>query len=250
MEMKYNDRTGEFEEEKQGNKPSTVRSHTTSASSQPSRPSSSPSPSLGSDDPGGCLSFISLFVLIVVGCAFAFICYQACSDTTGSSSSSAPQNVPSTYQNVNNAASDFSVSSDAPKQNSSNTSVSSEPVKSTPTHRIDEYKDVCTTCKGKGVIPCKNCQGKGTLHYPHNCTQCYGRGYDERCCICGGSSMSAGCSLCGGTGVVRSKCLYCGGSGIQEYAECTRCKGSLTNSELCPTCSGKGYVTKSRLVFE
>ena len=112
MGMKYNDRTGEFEEEKKGRNPSTVSSHTTSASSQPSRSSSSSS-SLGSDDSGGCLSFISLFVLIVVGCAFAFICYQACSDTTGSSSSSAPQNVPSTYQNVNNAASDFSVSSDA-----------------------------------------------------------------------------------------------------------------------------------------
>ena len=109
MGMKYNDRTGEFEEENRGHKPSTVRSHTTSASSQPSRPSSSPSPSLGSDDPGGCLSFISLFVLIVVGCAFAFICYQACSDTNGSSSTSTPQDVPSTYQDVNNAASDFSV---------------------------------------------------------------------------------------------------------------------------------------------
>ena len=98
MGMKYNDRTGEFEEENRGHKPPTVRSHTTSASSQSTRPTSSPSPSLGSDDPGGCLSFISLFVLIVVGCAFAFICYQACSDTTGSSSSSTPQDVPSTYQ--------------------------------------------------------------------------------------------------------------------------------------------------------
>lgn len=66
----------------------------------------------------------------------------------------------------------------------------------------------------------------------------------------GGPSMAGGCSLCGGTGVVRSKCIYCGGSGRQEYAECTRCKGSLGNTELCPTCSGKGYVTKSRLVFE
>lgn len=53
-----------------------------------------------------------------------------------------------------------------------------------------------------------------------------------------------------GTGVVKSKCIYCGGSGRQEYAECTRCKGSLGNTELCPTCSGKGYVTKSRLVFD
>lgn len=40
----------------------------------------------------------------------------------------------------------------------------------------------------------------------------------------GGPSMAGGCSLCGGTGVVRSKCIYCGGSGRQEYAECTRCK--------------------------
>lgn len=30
--------------------------------------------------------------------------------------------------------------------------------------------------------------------------------------------MAGGCSLCGGTGVVRSKCIYCGGSGRQEYA--------------------------------
>ena len=45
-------------------------------------------------------------------------------------------------------------------------------------------------------------------------------------------------------------CAACGGSGRQEYAECTRCKGSLGNTELCPTCSGKGYVTKSRLVFD
>lgn len=99
MGLKYNDKTGEFEEEKKGRNLSSTRSHTTSASSQPSRPSSSSS--LRRDDPGGCLSFISLFVLIVVGCAFAFICYQACSDTTGSSGSSTPQNVPSTYQNVN-----------------------------------------------------------------------------------------------------------------------------------------------------
>ena len=62
--------------------------------------------------------------------------------------------------------------------------------------------------------------------------------------------MAGGCSLCGGTGVVSSKCIYCGGSGRQEYAECTRCKESLGNTELCPTCAGKGYVTKSRLVFE
>lgn len=66
----------------------------------------------------------------------------------------------------------------------------------------------------------------------------------------GGPSMAGGCSLCGGTGVVRSKCIYCGGSGRQEYAECTRCKGSLGNTELCPTCSGNGYVSKSRLVFD
>lgn len=32
MGMKYNDRTGEFEEENRGHKPSTVRSNTTSAS--------------------------------------------------------------------------------------------------------------------------------------------------------------------------------------------------------------------------
>lgn len=245
MGMKYNDRTGEFEEENRGHKPSTVRSHTTSASSQSSRSSSQ-----GSKVSRGRSSCSSLLVLIVAFFASFMGCYRACSDTTGSSSTSTPQDVPSTYQNVNNAASDFSVSSDAPKQNSSNTSVSSEPAKSTPTYRTEECEEVCTTCKGEGVIPCKVCHGTGTAYSPHNCPQCFGRGYTERSCICGGPSMAGGCSLCGGTGVVKSKCIYCGGSGRQEYAECTRCKGSLGNTELCPTCSGKGYVTKSMLVFD
>ena len=124
MGMKYNDRTGEFEEENRGHKPSTVRSHTTSASSQSSRSSSQ-----GSKVSGGRSSCSSLLVLIVAFFASFMGCYRACSDTTGSSSTSTPQDVPSTYQNVNNAASDFSVSSDAAKQNSSNTSVSSEPAK-------------------------------------------------------------------------------------------------------------------------
>ena len=140
--------------------------------------------------------------------------------------------------------------SDAPKENSSNASVPSEPAKSTPSYRTEEYEEVCTTCKGEGVIPCKVCHGTGRAYSPHNCPQCFGKGYDERRCICGGPSMAGGCSLCGGTGVVRSKCIYCGGSGRQEYAECTRCKGSLGNTELCPTCSGNGYVSKSRLVFD
>lgn len=140
--------------------------------------------------------------------------------------------------------------SDAPKENSSNASVPSEPAKSTPSYKTEEYEEVCTTCKGEGVIPCKVCHGTGRAYCPHNCSQCFGRGYTESSCICGGPSMAGGCSLCGETGVVKSKCIYCGGSGRQEYTECTRCKGSLGNTELCPTCSGKGYVTKSRLVFE
>lgn len=60
MGMKYNDRTGEFEEENRGHKPSTVRSHTTSASSQSSRSSSQ-----GSKVSGGRSSCSSLLVLIV-----------------------------------------------------------------------------------------------------------------------------------------------------------------------------------------
>lgn len=254
MGLRYNDKTGEFEEENKGGNQSSARRSTPSASKQTSRkrPSRSSSPSQGAqvgNDSGGCSSILGIFLLIVVGLGLFSICYQACSEATSSSSSSTPTNVPSTYQEVNDAASDFSISSDAPKENTSNSSVSSEPAKPTPSYKTEEYEEVCATCKGEGVIPCKNCHGTGTVYAPHNCPQCGGSGYAERTCICGGPSMAGGCSICGGTGVIRSKCLYCGGSGRQEYAECTRCRGSMTHTEICPTCSGRGSVTKSRFVF-
>lgn len=241
MGLKYNDKTGEFEEENNGRNMSSTRSHTTYKSNHPS----SSSYTQGSDDSEGCLSLICFFVLILIGCAVSLIAYQACTEASRSSSTPTPTNVHSSYQKVDNAASDFYISSDAPKNKPSNTSSSSEPAKSTPSYRTETFEYECTTCNGKGVIPCHICQGKGIVYCLHKCSNCFGRGYNETRCICGGFGS---CSLCDGTGVRRSDCLACGGSGTKEYAECTHCKSSLLNTELCPKCSGNGYITKTRLV--
>lgn len=89
------------------------------------------------------------------------------------------------------------------------------------THHLKD----CVTCKGKGRLICPTCHGQAEV-------------------TCGCNHGRTKCSTCGGTGNV--SCSHCDGG----HVKCTSCRGTGKTSELCRHCSGRGSVTKSRMVEE
>ena len=83
----------------------------------------------------------------------------------------------------------------------------------------------CVTCQGKGRLICPTCHGQVKV-------------------TCGCNHGRTKCSTCGGTGKV--SCSHCDGG----HVKCTSCNGTGKTSELCRHCSGRGSVTKSRMVEE
>ena len=83
----------------------------------------------------------------------------------------------------------------------------------------------CVKCQGKGRLICPTCHGTVEV-------------------TCGCNHGRTKCSTCGGTGKV--SCSHCDGG----HLKCTSCSGTGKTSELCRNCSGRGTVTKSRMVEE
>ena len=71
--------------------------------------------------------------------------------------------------------------------------------------------DVCTSCKGKGMLDCEACSTYGSSV----CTYCGGRGSKQ-------------CMMCLGKG--RERCFFCSGSGYDS-----------SSGMECGMCFGRGY---------
>lgn len=155
MGLRYNDKTGNFEEEKTLRGYSDTRNNSHQNYTQ--RTSSSNSYSSSSNNSDGCMNFIGKFLLLVLGCVAFFACCGACiggmssSDTSKStnSSSSSP-----TYQNSNSVSTDFSIGGESSNSSSTSNSYSNEPSKAESTYRVEEYEVTCSTCNGSGLIVC------------------------------------------------------------------------------------------------
>ena len=250
MGLRYNDKTGNFEEEKTLRGYSDTRNNSHQNYTQ--RTSSSNSYSSSSNNSDGCMNFIGKFLLLVLGCVAFFACCGACiggmssSDTSKStnSSSSSP-----TYQNSNSVSTDFSIGGESSNSSSTSNSYSNEPSKAESTYRVEEYEVTCSTCNGSGLIVCQYCHGTGTDTTPHPCTQCGGRGYTYTQCILCGVYGDEVCKNCGGTGKNKVEYIYCGGSGTIKSGICHHCDIMKGYKQQCPTCCGSGVVKKQRIVY-
>lgn len=250
MGLKYNDKTGNFEEVNTSKGYSNIRNNTQGSYCQ--RTSSSNSSSSNSNNSDGCMNFIGKFLLLVLGCVAFFACCGACLGGMSSSDSSKSTNSSSSapmYQNSNSASSDFSVGGESSNSSSASNSYSNAPTKAEPTYQVEEYEVTCSTCNGSGLIVCPYCHGTGTDSTPHKCTQCGGSGYMYTQCILCGMYGDETCKNCGGTGRSTVKCMYCGGSGTIEGGICHHCDIMKGYKQQCPTCFGSGVVKKQRIVY-
>lgn len=237
MGLKYNDKTGNFEEVKPSGGYSHIQNSTNNQGYHPSDSNSS----------DGCLDFIRKFLLLLLGCVAFFACCRTCIGQLGSSNSSNSSNSIPAYQNSN--TSDFSIGGKNTPTSSSGSSYSKEPSKPEPTYRVEEYEVTCSTCNGLGVIRCQYCHGTGADPTPHTCTQCGGRGYVYAQCILCGFYGDGVCKNCGGTGRSKIECNYCGGTGTIRTELCSHCDMMKGYTQKCPSCSGSGTVKKYRTVY-
>ena len=250
MGLRYNDKTGNFEEEKTLRGYSDTRNNSHQNYTQ--RTSSSNSYSSSSNNSDGCMNFIGKFLLLVLGCVAFFACCGACIGGMSSSDSSKSTNSSSsspTYQNSNSVSTDFSIGGESSNSSSTSNSYSNEPSKAESTYRVEEYEVTCSTWNGSGLIVCQYCHGTGTDTTPHPCTQCGGRGYTYTQCILCGVYGDEVCKNCGGTGKNKVECIYCGGSGTIKSGICHHCDIMKGYKQQCPTCYGSGVVKKQRIVY-
>lgn len=247
MGLRYNDKTGNFEEEKTLRGYSDTRNNSHQNYTQ--RTSSSNSYSSSSNNSDGCMNFIGKFLLLVLGCVAFFACCGACIGGMSSFDTSKSTNSSPTYQNSNSVSTDFSIGGESSNSSSSSNSYSNEPSKAESTYRVEENEVTCSTCNGSGLIVCQYCHGTGTDTTPHSCTQCGGRGYTYTQCILCGVYGDEVCKNCGGTGKNKVECIYCGGSGTIKSGICHHCDIMKGYKQQCPTCCGSGVVKKQRIVY-
>lgn len=104
----------------------------------------------------------------------------------------------------------------------------------------------CATCKGVGLLKCKN---EGCVGGVEICADCKGKGrmsgsqgsntITRRCESCNGTGKRS-CPDCEGRGMM--VCTACSGTGEKL---CTKCKGS-GQGDLCTKCQGDGIAPCSR----
>lgn len=100
MGLRYNDKTGNFEEEKTLRGYSDTRNNSHQNYTQ--RTSSSNSYSSSSNNSDGCMNFIGKFLLLVLGCVAFFACCGACIGGMSSSDTSKSTNSSPTYPQIRN----------------------------------------------------------------------------------------------------------------------------------------------------
>lgn len=116
--------------------------------------------------------------------------------------------------------------------------------------RTEEYKERCIACGGSGQVRCSSCNGTGMIE--KRCLSCNGSGgrHQVQCRSCFGrgtvGTFGNTCFECGGSGYSYSYCGACNGSG-KIVSVCTKCD-FYKHMESCKSCSGAGYVTKTKVV--